>query len=102
MRPPTKGKTMFAKPQPKSNLQNVIDHALIDITGHDPATDEFSRAVDQIAKLHKMKESENPSRVSPDTLVLAATNIAGIVLIIKHEHFNVITSKALGFVLKPR
>ncbi len=93
---------MFTKPKPKSGLENAIDFALLDIVGRDPAGDDFARATDQIAKLHKMKEAETPSRVSPDTLVLAATNIAGIVMIIKHEHFNVITSKALGFVLKPR
>ncbi len=93
---------MFTKPKPKSSLENAIDRALIDITGHDPATDEFARSVDQVGKLHKMKESESLPRVSPDTLVLAATNIAGIIMIIKHEHFNVITSKALAFVLKPR
>jgi len=93
---------MFTKPKTKSSLQNAIDRALIDITGQDPATAKFTTSVDQIVKLHKLKETESLPRVSPDTLVLAATNIAGIIMIIKHEHFNVITSKALSFVLKLR
>ncbi len=94
---------MFTKPKTKlTTLEIVINEALERIEHVDPSTDGFARATDQIAKLHKMKESETLPRVSPDTLVLAATNIAGIIMIIKHEHFNVITSKALGFILKPR
>lgn len=94
---------MSTTPQPKlTPLETVINEALERIEHVDPSTDGFAKATDQIAKLHKMKETEKPSRVSPDTLVLAATNIAGIIMIIKHEHFNVITSKALSFVLKPR
>ena len=94
---------MFTKPKTKlTHLEIVINEALERIEHVDPSTDDFAKATDQIVKLHKMKEAETPSQVSPDTLVLAATNIAGIVMIIKHEHFNVITSKALGFVMKPR
>ncbi len=94
---------MFTKPTTEpSALQHAIDISLTGITGHDPATDEFARAVDQVAKLHKMKEAETPSQVSPDTLILCVTNIAGIAMILKHEYLNVITSKAISFVLKPR
>ncbi len=48
------------------------------------------------------KEAEKPDRVSKETWALIGANIAGIVMIIGHEKFNVIASKALGFVMKSR
>lgn len=94
---------MFRKPKSNTSLENAIDTALIEITGRDPSTTEFITSVDQIAKLHKMKVSEKPSALSRDTILLCVTNVAAIILIIRHEEFNNITSKALGFVpkLKP-
>jgi hypothetical protein len=49
-----------------------------------------------------MADDNRSPRVSPDTALLSATNILGILLIIRHEYVNVITSKAQSFVLKPR
>jgi len=43
---------------------------------------------------------ETPDRVSYDTMVATAANLVGIALIIRHEHVNVITSKAMSFVPK--
>ena len=41
-------------------------------------------------------------RVSPDTMAIVAGNLLGIALIVGHERMNVVTSKALGFVLKSK
>lgn len=40
------------------------------------------------------------NRVSKDTMAVIAANLVGIVTIIGYERLNVLTSKALGFVLK--
>ena len=39
-----------------------------------------------------------PFGIKPETLALIAANLAGIALIIGHERFNVVTTKAIGFV----
>lgn len=46
--------------------------------------------------------NKNSSPVSKETLVLAGTNLLGILLIIKHEHVNVISSKAMSLLMKVR
>jgi len=87
------------------HLQTVIDQILLTLAHQDPATEEYAKSVNQLTALYKLKEldkPEPPQRISPDTLVLAATNIAGIILVIKHEHFNVITSKAFNFIRPAR
>jgi hypothetical protein len=88
-----------------SHLQSAIDKILLKLVNQDPASEEYAKGVNQLSALYKLKEldkPEPPQRISPDTLVLAATNIAGIILVIKHEHFNVITSKAFSFIRPAR
>lgn len=40
--------------------------------------------------------------INPDTALVVAGNLLGIILILKHEKIDIITSKALGFVLRGR
>ena len=40
--------------------------------------------------------------VTPDTLVIAVTNLAGILLILNFEKLDIVRSKAMGFILKGR
>lgn len=41
-------------------------------------------------------------RVTPDTLVLAITNLLGILLILNFEKLDIVRTKAMGFVMKGR
>lgn len=91
---------MFLDPKPKSPLQTTIDETLFQMQNHPATSDEFGTMLDRVKQLHKLGQEEKPQRVSPDTYVLAATNIIGIAMILRHEHLNVITSKALSFVRK--
>lgn len=83
-------------------LDVVIDGALDQLKGIDVLSDDYVKAMTQIEKLQKMKEHNSPKPVSRDTLVIAGTNLAGILLILSYERAHVITTKALGFVMKPR
>lgn len=92
---------------PKLNLQTspldkAIDSALETLIARDDSGEEYGVVLDRVVKLHKMKEAQASRQVSPDTLVLAATNLLGILLIINHERLNVVTSKAMGFIIRPR
>lgn len=85
-----------------SQLDKVLNNALLELDNHEPTSDEYAKIVDQAVKLHRMKEEETPSPVSKDTLALIAANLIGIALIITHEHTNVITSKAMSLAVKPK
>ena len=47
-----------------------------------------------------MRDERRIFGVKADTLVLVGANHAGIALILGHEKFNVVTTKAIGFVSK--
>ena len=54
-------------------------------------------------KYQAYTEMMKPSwTVTPDTLLIAVTNLAGIVLILNFEKLDIVRSKAMSFVLKGR
>lgn len=89
---------MFQRSGTNPKLQMAVDRALVELVKHPVTSKEYTETLDKLSKLHKMKEEETPSSVSPDTLLTVAANLIGIAIIVRHEHLNVITSKALGFV----
>ncbi len=52
--------------------------------------------------LNDLKAMTTQSAVSKDVLASAATNLLGILAIIRHENVNVIASKAMSILVKPR
>ena len=94
---------MFKPPKPKSKLQLEIDRLTLDLRNHKTESKEYEDILDKLAKLHKVELERNPppDRLKKDTAVVAVVNILGIAMIIRHEHLNVIASKALSLVRKP-
>lgn len=93
---------MFTKYEPETKLSKALDKALSELEKYQSDSDEYATIMEQIVKLHKMKEDEKPSTVDPNTVALIVANLIGIVMILKHERADIITSKAMSFVLKPR
>ena len=78
----------------------AIDDALAQLKDHPADSTEYSDIVDQVSRLTKLKEKPSHSRVDRNTMAMIAGNLAGIGLILSYERTHVITSKALGFVLR--
>jgi len=66
--------------------------------------DESVRHWEVLKNLLEEYEKATPKKwkVSPDTALVVLGNLLGIVLILKHEKIDAITTKALSFVLKGR
>lgn len=94
---------MFNKvPESQIVLEEQLSRALHDLENYAPTSDDFKQTLKVVSKLHEMKEKSKSSSVSKDTLAIVGTNLLGILLIIRHEHVNVITSRAMNMVLKPK
>lgn len=83
-------------------MEREIDRAVRELVNHPIGSEEYNQTLDAIVKLHKMKEEEKPDEVSKDTLSMIGANLLGIFMIIKHEQFNVITSKAMNLLFRIR
>ncbi len=91
---------MFKRVKDQTLIEHEIERAFARLSDLAMDTEEYRKILDHITELHRMKEAERPSRVSPDTWATIGANILGIVLIIRHEHVNVITSRAMNLVPK--
>jgi hypothetical protein len=93
---------MFTKSQTETKLDAEINSLLAKLKETTKETEEYGILVDRIAKLHKLKTEERPKQISPDTALIVAANVFGILWLTRYERENVINSKALGFIMKPR
>lgn len=83
-------------------LNEEIVRALAKLETLDPNSEEYGAVVDRISKLHKLKTEEGLRPPSMDTVLAVSANVLGIIWITAVERDTAVTSKALGFVLRPR
>lgn len=88
------------KTETEAGLEEVIGAVQDRLLKTDPDTDEFAKTVDQLDKLYKIKHQMRPDRLSKDALAAVVGNLAGIGLILGYERVHVVTTKAIGFVMK--
>ena len=92
----------ITKKDKRTNLEKEIDSLLEAMYDVDASSDEYTKMSENLERLYRAKACERNREISPDTIALIAGNLLGIVLILGYEKANVITSKALGFVVKGR
>jgi hypothetical protein len=92
---------MFWKKEP-TLLDDAIARSLRTLKHHEVNSPDYVRTLEIVTKLQQMKKDEKSDSVSKDTLATVGANLLGILMIIKYERLNVITSKALSFVLRLR
>lgn len=89
----------ITKKDKRTELEKEIDKRL-DTMVRTAQTPEQIKAVMEL--MDKRKQLDEKKTVSPDTMAVIAGNLLGILLILTYEKANVITTKALGFVLRGR
>ena len=93
---------MFINREGKSPLDVSIEVAHASLQHLDPNSEDYGVVLDRIARLEKMRDAKRRPSLSPDTLVMAVTNLLGILLILNYERTEIVTTKALGFVNRTR
>jgi len=86
----------------KHELQTALTRAIEELDTYSPMSDEYGKALDRIEKLHKMISQDRPKPFDSTAVLAIAANLIGIWRMTQYEKTHVITSKALGFVIKPR
>jgi hypothetical protein len=75
-------------------LDRLIASLEDDMLGQDPASTDYTKKVVMLDRLYEMKAKNRPSRVSRDTLITVAGNLAAVLIIVLVERDGIITSKA--------
>lgn len=92
---------MFA-PKVNTYADNEIARITAALQHLEVDSNEYEKLLDRLGKLQEIRQEEKPDTASTDTMLMAATNLIGILLIIKHEHLNVITSQAMNMIRKTK
>lgn len=91
------------KTQEPTLIDEAIKAILVELRTKKATDPEYAVMTAQLEKLFKLKEIESPKwRVSPDTVALILGNLGGVILILGYEHAHVVSSKALGFLMKAK
>lgn len=93
---------MFRKPKNDDGLDDAMSILLSEMKGFTGDDEEYAKMVRHLDTLSKIKTQNAPDRVSADTLATISGNLAGILLILHFEKINIVTSKAMSFVMKAR
>lgn len=83
-------------------IESELERALVGLKAEMIDSEDYKKTLSTVERLYEMMDNRKPSSVSKDTALVVIANLVGILLIIKHENVNVITSKALSFVMRPR
>lgn len=87
----------------RTNLEKEIDSVLARMAEADKLTNEYQILLEYLEKLDQVREKKEPrKKLGWDTIVIVVGGIVQTVLILNYEKINVVTSKAINFVLRGR
>jgi len=86
----------------RTELEKEIDSVLKWMEDVSPSTDEYTAAAENLKRLHECHKQMKSRFVSPDMWAQIAANLAIVVMVMKHEELNVLTSKFAQFLVKWR
>lgn len=89
-------------PYHQRQLEEEYIRILAVLPMHQADSQDYAKLLTSAERIHGLMDIKKSSPVSRETLLTVGANLLGILLIIKHEDVNVITSKALGFVIRVR
>lgn len=92
----------ITKKDKRTNFEKEIDSILEDLKTMDSTSKEYEQAVKNLEVLCKARSYEKDNKIDKNAMLGVIGNLAGILAVLKHEELNVITSKALGFIIKTR
>lgn len=95
----------ITKKDKRTNLEKEIDAVICNLENLDEDSEEYNEvlsALERLAGVHEKLNSRKANKLSPDTVAIVVGNLLGIILILKYEKLDIITTKALGFVIKGR
>lgn len=91
------------KKDKRTNIEKAIDSLVQKMEVTNVTSPEYKAMVSNLEVLKKANSYESSKKkISPDTILLVAANLVGILLVLNYEQASVVTGKAFGMVVKGR
>jgi len=88
---------LFTRKDKRTDAEKIIDENIMKLAEEAKTADECDGVIGLLEKRYPKKE-----KIKPDTKAMIFANLVGILLILCFEKLNIITTKALSFVMKGR
>lgn len=85
----------------KNLLEEMIRKDLKDLSETRPGSEEYEQKLSNLERLYKLRDS-NSRKPSADAMVAAAVALLQVGIMIYHEEYHNLTSKAMSFIAKPK
>ncbi len=79
-------------------IDQEIEHILSELSRLSPDSDEYSTAAQNLRTLCEARSQKPANRINPETVLTLGTNILSILMILRYERFDVVTSRAMSFI----
>lgn len=86
----------------KTMLEEQIDDLHGKLSKEEVDSEEYRALMSTLERCYKIKSEQNSDRVDANTKAAILGNLAGIALILNYERVHVISTKALGFIVKSK
>lgn len=94
--------TKREEPHADRLLEDEIERVIRALPSNPIGSGDYVKMVDTLTKLYALRKDTKTSKLSKDTLASVGANLLGIFMILKHERFHPITSRAMQFVVKAK
>lgn len=79
-----------------------VTRVLTKIEEYDPESEQYKAAVQNLKTLCEARAQKSSKTITADTVLLVAANLIGILLVLNYERMDVVTSKAMNFIIKSK
>lgn len=86
----------------KTSLDKAIEKLMSEMQEYKGDDPEYPKMVKQLEKLYAMKELEKPDHISYDTAVTVGGTVLAVLIMVMYERTNIMSSKALNFLPRPK
>lgn len=93
---------MFKKNTEPKLIEIARDELIEKMRQTEPASEQYTAMVKNLEVLEKAKSHEKDRSISPDVALTVGGNLLGILAVLNFERLGVVTSKAIGMVLKAK
>lgn len=93
---------MFKKNTEPKLIELARDELIEKMRQTAPDSEQYTTMVKNLEVLEKAKSHEKDKSISPDVALTVGGNLLGILAVLNFERLGVVTSKAIGLVLKAK
>lgn len=90
------------KSEEAKSLSAAIDRVSALLATYDTNSEEYANTLSYLERLYALKTETRKYRVSPDSMLIVAGNLLGILIIVAYEQKHVFGSKAISFISKAK